>query len=257
MSDVRAYQDEATAARTRIADAIEELSDRLSPQTIIREVKGEARQAVREVRDQGMQALFGVRDQAADTVDDVENLIRGNPVAIGLGSIILGVAVTAAVKSGQPRRSPDYDDEYARYARGDDYAADALRKARVSTRDRLRNRWRDARETIGDVAHDVSDVARSAFEATAERLTHVSDAVSDETSAAGDRLASGLDRIRDGATDAAERAARAARDTGARTADVVENNPEVSIMLAIVAGALLALSATGDGHVANWRDYAN
>jgi len=257
VSDIAQYEDEAQAARTRLVEVVEQLSDRLSPQTIVREAKAEARQAVMDARDGGLRALMGVRDHAADAIDDAEGFVRDNAVAVGLAAAAVGVAVTIVRRAGETSSDGDprdtYEDagrDYATYARGDDYTADAMRQPRVS---RIRDRLSDAFETVRGAASRRADAVADAREAAGQRLRRASVSASDSASAAGDRLAAGLDQVRDSATDLARRVADRTRLGVESTGDAIADHPETTILLALAAGGLLALvlgerDALADGH---------
>lgn len=119
MNNIQDFEAEAEEARQRIADAIAELGDRLSPQTIIREAKAEGRKALLDVKDDGLRALSGVRDQAAETLDQAEHFVVQNWWAFGLGAAALGVAATVgpqALRNGGRVRSGGDLDNYADYA---------------------------------------------------------------------------------------------------------------------------------------------
>ena len=257
MSDVTYYQDEAAAARARIVGAVEQLGDRLSPQTIVREAKEEGRKALLGARDDGLRALLGVRDdglralgdvrdQASDAVDGVEDVIRDNPVVVGLGAIALGIAVTAARK----RRAPDAD-RYGAYSSDDGFALDAIRstnrtgfasRARAQA-DAVAERARRLATRAADTAAGVAGDARSAAARIAERAGDLGSKLGDNVSAAGDRLAQGVERARDGAADTRERLAEQARRAAETTGDAIGENPGAALAVGLVAGAMLALAS--------------
>ena len=246
MSEVTRHEAAAEAARARIVSVVGELADRLSPHTIVREAKAEARQAVIEVRNEGLRKILDVRDQAADAIGDVEEFIRDNAVAVGLVAAALGVAITVARRSGETHHDHYADaggDEYTRYARGDEYAVDAIRP-------RTRPLIVRARSGLSDIGHSVADAAdraaRSASTAKVEafeRLRRAAAGVGDGATAAGDRIAAGIDHVRDGATDTVDAAARAARRAAAATGEAIAQSPAACLLLGLAGGALLALFA--------------
>ncbi len=262
MSDVSHFEHEAQAARDRILDAVEQLSERLSPQTLLREARAEGRKAVLEVRDDGMRALIDVRDRAADALDEVERSIVANPLAYGAAAAMIGIAATTGMRvarGGTVAARTFEVDEYAGYGEGDSYAADTLRPggrgsrlkagaasvrdAAADARDRAGIAVASARDAISDVTARASAAVGDARETARARLSEAGDFVSATTAQAGDRIAAGLDVARDRASDAARSASEAARAGAARAGDAIEENPEAAVLLAFAAGALLALAA--------------
>lgn len=267
MSDVAHFENEAEAARARIVDAIEQLSDRLSPQTIVREAREEGRKALLDARDEGVEALIGLRDRAADALEDVERTIVQKPALFALGAVALGVAVTAGRRAARGGGRPvEPGDEYARYAMGDNYAADAMH---VGERGRtLRAR---AAERLGGARDALAERAAAAAAAAARRTASAAAEVRDRASAkladvsgslrarfadaadllgthaddVGERVAAALDRARDGATDAADAVTRGVREGAANTRDAIHDNPEATIAIGVAVGIVLAL-VTGD-----------
>ena len=257
MNEVTRHETEAEAARARIVNVVEELADRLSPHTIVREAKAEARQAVMDVRDEGLRKIFDARDQAADAIEEVEGFIRDNAVPMGLAAAAVGVAITVARRAGEPTHDRYADaggDEYTRYARGDDYAADAMRPRLRPLMDRARSGLSDIGHTVADAADRAARAATAAKAAAGERLRRASATVGDGATAAGERIATGMDHVRDRATDTADAAARAARSRAVATADAIGENPEASVFLAMAGGALLALLAADGPTFGTTRD---
>ncbi len=234
MSEVSHFEAEAEATRGRIVDAVGELSERLSPRSIVREAKAEVRQAFSDARDEGVRSVMALGDQAADAVDRAERFVVANPGWFVLGAVAVGVAATASLRPsgrGNSRRSLDEADDYARYAQGDNYAFDAMHP-----RDGEQSAWRRAARA----AADASDAARHAI-ARAGTLAGA------QIDAAGEQLASVLDRARDGISDTGAALARTTRSAAARSGDAIADNPEAAIALAAAAGVLLALIVEGEG----------
>ena len=243
MSEVRLLQTEAEAARARIVDAIEEVAERLSPSTIIREARAEGRKAVLEVRDEGMRALLGARDRAAETVDEVERTIADNPVVFGVAAVALGCAVTLATKRAAPSRtSAEAGDEYARYGIGDSYAADAMRRG--PARETAAKR---ASAAVREAADRVARTIARARDAASEHLSTLGDTLTDRAGQTSDQLAATWDRARDTAGVSAETLSRRARTAAVQVDDAIADNPEAALILGVAAGGLLALLAGDDG----------
>lgn len=246
MNEVTRHEAEAEAARARIVSVVEELADRLSPQTIVRKAKAEARQAVMDVRDESLRKILDVRDRAADAVEEVEDFIRDNAVPMGLAAAAVGVAIAVATRGGEAHHDHYADaggDEYTRYARGDEYAADAIRPRLRPLIDRARSGLSGVGHTVSDAASRAGRAATAAKTAAAERLRRASTSMGEGVTSAGERIATGMDRMRDHATDTADAAARAARTGAVATGDAISDNPEASVLLAMAGGALLALMA--------------
>jgi len=263
VSDVAHFENEAEAARARIVDAIEQLSDRLSPQTIIREARDEGRKALLDARDEGVEALMGLRDRAADTLEDVERTIVQHPALFALGAVALGVAVTAGRRAARGSGRPaEPGDEYARYAMGDNYAADAMHVGERgrSMRARAAENWGSTREALVErtvaAARCATSAAAEARDRASAKLADVSGSLRARVADAagsigthaddvGERVAAALDRARDGATDAAEAVTRGVRKGAANTRDAIHDNPEATIAIGVAVGIVLAL-VTGD-----------
>lgn len=236
MNEVRNFEAEAEAARVRIVNAIAQLGDRLSPRTIIRETKAE-----------GRKALLDARDQAADAVDQAERFVMQNAWAFGVGSAVIGVVATIALRNDDWDRFYKNRDKYSDYAHGDAYAVDAIRSrsSRTPRFARARDQFAHARALLADVATRAVDAVAGAQSSVAHGYRRVAEGASEQASMVGEKIAARLDHARDTANDTAAAISDAARTGVRRTSDAVADNPEAAVLLAVAAGAVLALVSAG------------
>lgn len=119
VDETRVYETEAQATRERIAAAIDDLTTRLSPQTLVNN-------AVDSISATGNDALASVRTALA-----------GHPLVLGAVGLAVGISLLA--RNRVKGAKVEYGDSYAAYADYDDgYAADlAGREPHVGARERL------------------------------------------------------------------------------------------------------------------------
>ena len=237
MSDADALEREAEAARARLAETADELRARMSPGQLMDEVLNQFRDG------DGSQMLANLRTQARD-----------NPMALalvggGLAWLMMGSGASAAGSAAERRQPGDGLDglwqpptggrdpagdlaqhpSYASDREGDgEGMAGGMTGAFASARDSVGERWQEAKEGAGRMAHDVRTAGADSLGSVGRGVGAAGRMAHDVRTAGSDALAG----VRHGAADLGEQARRT-------FVDVLDREPLVIGALGLAVGAAI------------------
>ena len=157
-SDTQAMREEIASTRMRMSDTLDEIGERLNPQTIKDNVKDSIREAtIGRVNDMARNAT----DSIQRSTSGIANVVRDNPIPAAMIAIGLGWMFFNGGKSDDANRAP-----HAMASRGQDNATG------VST---------GIKNTASDVAASVKDKTGELADSVKERAQHLASTVAETT----------------------------------------------------------------------------
>lgn len=257
--------------RAQLANTISEIGERLSPETLIEQVKTSAKEAtvgrIKDMTHEANRKMEGMSQGLGHT-------IRQNPLPVA----VIGLGLGWLLLSDRGKRA-DYDYRADRY-RDDRYRADGYRSRAEDSFyyndpnqdrmvDRATGRMSDAADAVGQKASDVksrvTDTAQNIGESVGDAAQRVGESVSGTVYRAGESIGDTAEMVQGRAGDAAMRARQEAerlaaeaqwrsRQAMTRTKQsfwsTMEENP-------LVIGAVLAIAGTAVGAAIPASEYEN